>query len=201
MNELTVIHGDLKEINGELMMSSKQIADLLGKRHDSLKRSMERLEDQEVITVTPMVEPIPGGGKPLSIYYVNEEHSYIVVAQNCPEFTARLVKEWRRLTEENFELKQTILEMREEIKQLTSAVKPLPAWVGPPQKAKKITRKLMTQENYDIIKGLAQAGLSFQEMAERTGYSEATVRSVKNGAYDWKFGPKEIKQAIVNINQ
>ena len=60
-------------------MSSKEIAKLTGSRHDSVKRTIERLAEPGVITFTPMVEPIPGGGKPVTIYLVNqrEEITYV----------------------------------------------------------------------------------------------------------------------------
>ncbi|WP_051305604.1 Rha family transcriptional regulator [Desulfogranum mediterraneum] len=112
MSELMTINGDLKEVNGEMMMSSKQIAEPLCEpgdlpRHDNVKRAMERLELRELIVVTPMEEEqidSMGRAHKVKVYYVNEDHSYIVVAQLSPEFTAKLVHEWRRLTEENHEL-------------------------------------------------------------------------------------------------
>ena len=37
-------------------MNSQQIAELVNSRHDSVKRTIERLVEQEVITLPPMVE-------------------------------------------------------------------------------------------------------------------------------------------------
>lgn len=81
--------------NEQLTMSSREIAKLTKSRHDSVKRSMERMEG--VITITPMVEPTEGGGKPTTVYHVNKRDSYVVVAQLSPEFTAALVDRWQEL--------------------------------------------------------------------------------------------------------
>lgn len=77
-------------------MSSREIAALVESRHDSVKRTIERIAEKGVITFTPMVEK-PTGGRPSTAYLVDEESSYIVVAQLCPEFTARIVRRWREL--------------------------------------------------------------------------------------------------------
>ena len=81
----------------EMTMSSREIAELTGKRHDSVKRTMEVLRCKEVVSFTQSVEPTAGGGKPVRILLVNKRNSYIVVAQICPHFTALLVDRWQEL--------------------------------------------------------------------------------------------------------
>lgn len=78
-------------------MTSQQIADLLEKRHDSVKRTIERLAEKDVVRFTPSVETSHegAGARPVEVYLVNERDSYVVVAQLSPEFTARLVDYWR----------------------------------------------------------------------------------------------------------
>lgn len=78
-------------------MSSREIAELVETRHDSVKRSIERLAKTGVISFTPTVEPTPGGGKPTSVLSVNERDSYVIVAQLSPQFTGRLVDRWQEL--------------------------------------------------------------------------------------------------------
>lgn len=80
-----------------LKMSSREIAELTGKRHDNVRRTIESLWDLSLISVTQSEEPTIGGGKPTKIYHVNEEDSYIIVARLSPEFTAKVVKRWREL--------------------------------------------------------------------------------------------------------
>jgi len=80
-----------------LMMSSQEIANVVKRRHDNVKRTMEMLQNKELISITQIEEPTKGGGKPKTIYYVNKRDSYVVVAQLSPEFTADLVDRWQEL--------------------------------------------------------------------------------------------------------
>lgn len=77
-------------------MGSREIAELVEARHDSVKRTVERLADQGVIEFPPTVE-IPTATKPVKEYRIGKRDSYIVVAQLSPEFTARLVDRWQQL--------------------------------------------------------------------------------------------------------
>lgn len=88
-----------------LTMSSLEISELVESRHDSVKRTIERLTNQGVIVQPPLVDE-PGTdtlGRPrvTQVYRFSGERgkrdSIIVVAQLCPEFTARLVDRWQEL--------------------------------------------------------------------------------------------------------
>lgn len=87
---------------GEMLtMSSRQIADLVEKRHDNVKRTVETLVERGTI-VRPQIEDEQdtdaiGRSRTTSVYRLDERSSYIVVAQLSPEFTARLVDEWKAL--------------------------------------------------------------------------------------------------------
>jgi phage antirepressor YoqD-like protein len=82
-------------------MSSREIAELVGSRHDKVKQSIERLAERKVIVHPPAgVEHFNDSlGRPRveSIYRICKRDSFIVVAQLCPEFTARLVDRWQEL--------------------------------------------------------------------------------------------------------
>ena len=82
-------------------MSSREIADLVGSRHDKVKQSIVRLIDREVITQPPMGDESyrDGSGRKVvtSVYHICKRDSYIVVAQLSPEFTAALVDRWQEL--------------------------------------------------------------------------------------------------------
>ncbi|ELC7036195.1 Rha family transcriptional regulator [Salmonella enterica] len=84
-------------------MTSIEIAELVGKRHDNVKRTIKTLIFRGVIT-SPQIEEKPTAGRPTTYYLFEGEQgkrdSIIVVAQLCPEFTARLVDRWRELEEE-----------------------------------------------------------------------------------------------------
>jgi len=83
-------------------MNSIEIAKLIGVRHADLKRSIERLSESGVISLTPMAfsEKINNLGfkVPREVYVFEGEQgkrdSYIVVAQNNPVFMASIVDRW-----------------------------------------------------------------------------------------------------------
>lgn len=81
-------------------MSSLEIATLVGKRHDNVKRTIETLVVKGVIT-SPQIEEKPTAGRPTNIYVFKGEEgkrdSIVVVAQLYPEFTAKLVDRWQEL--------------------------------------------------------------------------------------------------------
>lgn len=90
----------LSNTRSELTMSSEEIADLLGARHDSVQRTIQRLALKKVIPLPPMVEKPATGGRPGLVYHVSKRDSYVVVAQMSPEFTARLVDRWQELEDQ-----------------------------------------------------------------------------------------------------
>ena len=94
-----------------LTMSSREIADLVESRHDSVKRTIERLQDKELIQLTPMVEVKNHLGQVVTEYQLIKRDSYVVVAQLSPEFTARLVDRWQELENQQMpQIPQTLSE-------------------------------------------------------------------------------------------
>jgi hypothetical protein len=87
-------------------MSSREIAELVGSRHDKVKQSIERLaartdnSGKPVIDLPPLGEYLDSLGRPATEYLVNKRDSFVVVAQLCPEFTAALVDRWQALEEQ-----------------------------------------------------------------------------------------------------
>ena len=83
-----------------MRMTSVEIADMVEKRHDNVKRTIESLAEQDVISF-PQVEEKPTAGRPLQFYVFEGEQgkrdSIVVVAQLSPQFTARLVDRWQEL--------------------------------------------------------------------------------------------------------
>lgn len=84
-------------------MSSHEIAELVGKRHDNVKRTIESLAAGRVIEL-PQIEEIPTATKPVSVYVFSgakgKRDSLVVVAQLSPEFTGSLVDRWQKLEEQ-----------------------------------------------------------------------------------------------------
>ena len=91
MSELSLIPEALT-----LTMTSREIAELIEKRHDNIKISAERLAEKGVIG-TPAMQEFTHNGNTYTEYLLNKRDSLIVVAQNCPEFTARIIDRWQEL--------------------------------------------------------------------------------------------------------
>lgn len=87
----------MRKNSSVLTMSSREIADLVESRHDSVKRTIERLQDKGLIQLTPMVEVKNHLGQVVTEYQLIKRDTYVVVAQLSPEFTARLVDRWQEL--------------------------------------------------------------------------------------------------------
>lgn len=87
-----------------MRMTSVEIADMVEKRHDNVKRTIETLAEQSVISL-PQVEEIKIQRErrlETSQAYIFEgekgkRDSIVVVAQLSPVFTARLVDRWSEL--------------------------------------------------------------------------------------------------------
>ena len=77
-------------------MSSREIADLIEKQHSHIKVSAERLSEKGVIGTLAMRE-FTHNGNTYTEYLLCKRDSLILVAQNCPEFTARIVDRWQEL--------------------------------------------------------------------------------------------------------
>lgn len=94
--------------NNKQSMTSQQIAELVQSRHDSVKRSIERIAEKGVITLPPLVETsfkdFIGKTQRTTAYVFSGEQgkrdSIVVVAQLSPEFTAALVDRWQELEQQ-----------------------------------------------------------------------------------------------------
>lgn len=88
-----------------LSMTSLEIAELVGSRHDKVKQSIYRLVNRGVIQHPPMGEvensQSLSPNKTSSVFIFTGEKgkrdSIVVMAQMSPEFTARLVDRWQEL--------------------------------------------------------------------------------------------------------
>lgn len=78
-------------------MSSIEIADLVGSRHDNVRKTIERLADRGTIQLPAMQEVKNHLGQGVATYMVCKRDSFVVVAQLSPEFTAALVDSWQEL--------------------------------------------------------------------------------------------------------
>lgn len=87
--------------NNRLSMTSREIAELVGSRHDSVKRTISTLVSSGIIQLPQTVEVKNHLGQTVQeLLFVGEQgkrDSIVVVAQLSPEFTARLVDRWQEL--------------------------------------------------------------------------------------------------------
>lgn len=93
-------------------MTSMEISDLVNSRHDSVKRTIERLYKSGAISQPPTVfGDKSGNGVTPTHYLIGKRDSYVIVAQLSPEFTAALVDRWQQLEERRqFNIPQTLPE-------------------------------------------------------------------------------------------
>ena len=104
----------LAKIDNQLTMSSREIAVLLNKNHSDIKRSAERLVKSGVINNgQPLAECkfSTARGNVFTEYKLCKRDSLILVAQNCPEFTAVIVDRWQELESkqaQQFKIPQTL---------------------------------------------------------------------------------------------
>lgn len=111
-------------------MTSIEIADLVEKRHDVVKKSIERLAERSVIVQPPMVDGIKSAnGIVTKLYLFSSEQgkrdSIIVVAQLSPEFTACIVDRWQHLEKKELsklEKKTKRADTKIEYKPMTNAI-------------------------------------------------------------------------------
>ncbi len=81
-----------------LTMTSREIADLIESRHDSVKRTIERLVKARAIAQPPLVDGEKAANNIVEqVYEIGKRDSYVIVAQLSPRFTARLVDRWQEL--------------------------------------------------------------------------------------------------------
>lgn len=89
-------------------MTSLDIAELVGSRHDKVKQSIERLVARDVIAHPPMgVMQTTSNNRvyETDVYIFSGEeakvHSLVVVAQLSPEFTSDIIHRWLFLEKQN----------------------------------------------------------------------------------------------------
>lgn len=117
---------ELMKLDNNLTMSSREIAELLDARHDSVKRSIERCIVSRAIAFTPLVEASFTGSDGRTqygtVFSLDKRSSLIVVAQMSPEFTAKIVDRWQEL--ESKEQKNRII-----LPNFTDPIEAATAWI------------------------------------------------------------------------
>ncbi|EEQ6848835.1 DNA-binding protein [Escherichia coli] len=162
-------------------MTSIEIAELVGSRPDSVKRTIETLAKKGIIQFPQTVEienKQSLGPRRFSSAYVFEgergkRDSIIVVAQLCPEFTARLVDRWR-------ELEEQIRKPMSEIEMVAAMA--LEA-VRQQRRLEHVEEKVIhvTETVEQIKRGTIRDGYAgYRQLVAKTGMSDAKCRNLVN---------------------
>ena len=162
-------------------MTSIEIAELVGKRHDNVKRTIETLDKGGVI-VRPQIEVFEkinnlGLRRSVEAYVFEGEQgkrdSIIVVAQLSPEFTARLVDRWRELEEQ---ARQPLTEIEMIAAMAANAVQQ--------QKRLHVVESKVSQvvETVEQIKkgNIPEGYIDYRQLAAKCGLTEAKCRNLVN---------------------
>ena len=163
-------------ISQKATMTSIEIAELVGKRPDNVKRTIEHLAERGVISF-PQIEEKPTAGRPASYYVFEGEQgkrdSIVVVAQLSPEFTARLVDRWRELEEQ---VRQPLTEIEMIAAMAANAVQQ--------QKRLHVVESKVSQvvETVEQIKkgNMPEGYIGYRQLAAKCGLTEAKCRNLVN---------------------
>lgn len=93
-----------------LTMTSLEISQVVKARHDNVKRTVESIAAKGVIRL-PQIEEVSNparGRKKVAVYRLSKRDSLIVVAQLCPEFTAKIVDRWQELEDRLASVEKTL---------------------------------------------------------------------------------------------
>ncbi|EJR6853926.1 Rha family transcriptional regulator [Escherichia coli] len=167
--------------NDKASMTSVEIAELVGSQHSDVKRSIERLVAKNIIRKPPMAvsEKINNlGFKVQYEHYLFEgeqgkRDSIIVVAQLCPEFTARLVDRWR-------ELEEQVRKPMSEIEMVAAmALEAVRQQKRLDKMEEKVSHVAETVEQ--IKRGTIRDGYAgYRQLVAKTGMSDAKCRNLVN---------------------
>ncbi|HHZ3219066.1 TPA: Rha family transcriptional regulator [Escherichia coli] len=162
-------------------MTSVEIAELVGKRHDNVKRTIETLAKGGVVR-SPQIEVSERinnlGVKVQHEHYLFEgeqgkRDSIIVVAQLCPEFTACLVDRWRELEKQ----------IRKPMSQIEMVAAMALEAVRQQRRLEQVEEKVtyVTETVEKIKRGTIRDGYAgYRQLVAKTGMSDAKCCNLVN---------------------
>ncbi len=84
-----------------ITMSSREIAELVGSKHEAVRKSAERLADAQLLTSPLATFPYEHRGNTYYEFRFNKRDSLVLVARLSPEFTAAIVDRWQELEQKS----------------------------------------------------------------------------------------------------
>ena len=163
-------------------MSSREIASLIGRSHSNIKISAQRLSDSGVIGTLAAQEFTHNGNK-YKEYLFDKRDSLVLVAQNCPEFTAAIVDRWQELEERHkFTIPQTLpeaLRLAADLADQLEAAKP-----------KIAAYDLLADRKGDVsttvvAKEIGTTAIKLNKFLRDTGVKMLRIDAPKAGYEDW----------------
>ena len=171
-------------------MTTREVADLIEKQHSNIKISAERLSASGVIgTLAP--QEFTHNGNTYTEYLLCKRDSLILVAQNCPEFTARIIDRWQELESKSLAA----------LPDFSNPVAAARAWADQMEKAqvlaierdKAIATKAQigSKREATAMANVAKANKEVTRLMDRLGFNarHATIKAVE-GAVKRSFGPQ-----------
>lgn len=148
------------------IMTSLEMADLVEKRHDNVKRTIDSLAEKGLIQ-RPQIEEVTNHlGQTVELYKVGERDSYVVVARLSPEFTARLVDFWRKHRNQQVALPTTAQAFANVFQMVADQER---RHAEHAQELKAITAKVERIEETNLLKVKPQNAESITEIRKRIG--------------------------------
>jgi phage regulator Rha-like protein len=84
-------------IDNKKTMSSREIANLTGKRHDNVMTVIKDMIDKGILLASNQGEYKDSTGRNLICYNLDKRDSLVIVARLSPEFTAVVIDRWQEL--------------------------------------------------------------------------------------------------------
>ena len=189
--------------NTAISMKSQEIADLVQVRHDSVKRSIERLAESGVIQLPPAVGVKNHIGQVVANYLFEgdqgERDTTIIVAQLSPLFLGQIIDQWRFL-------KQQVLEMNKPSYMIEDRLERAKKWIEEETAKQQVQIQLVeatkvievmqpTVDAYELIAG-KKGSMCFQDAYKKLGGIQ--LRAMKKWMHDkkWLYTDRLDREAI-----
>lgn len=172
------------------LMSTREIAELIEKQHSNIKISAERLAASGVIgTLAP--QEFTHNGNIYTEYLLCKRDTLILVAQNCPEFTARIVDRWQVLENAQPQFNPATLTRIDILKLAMESEEARIKAEAERDQAIATKAQIGSKREATAMANVAKANREVSRLMDRLGFNakHATVKAVE-GATHRKFGPQ-----------
>ncbi len=88
-------------------MSSREIAELTGKRHDNVLQLIRKLKIDQILS--PEFQETQFNGRNIPVAQLSKRDSMVLVARLSPEFTAAIVDRWQALESKEVETPEQLM--------------------------------------------------------------------------------------------